>query len=701
MTERTPSDMEVTQRTRSVFRNLSIFWAIPLIALGVSLFVAWQTWAERGARIEVSFENAGGIVPEESTLRFRDVTVGVVEDVSFSEDLDSIIVGVRVDRDIAESLPPDAEFWVVRPEVTSAGIQGLSTVLSGVYLQVAFEPQPGASASLFTGLEETPLVLEGDEGIRVSLRAPNANQINPGAPISFKGIEVGRIETPRLIDENSGVVVDAFIEAPYDELVTSATRFWVTSGISVDVGPRGLNFAVGSLSNIVRGGLAFGTVLSDGQPVSDGEMFDIFDSQDAARSSVFAQNIENAVELAVEFEESVNGLSAGSRVNYRGVTVGNVSTIAAYVVDSGGTPDVRLRANLSIDPARIGLDPESTETAVYDFFLAKAAEGLRAQLGWQSLFSQTLVVNLVEAPDAPPGTLTFPDEGAPVLPTIESDLPDVGATAEGLLARIDALPVEELIEQVIATLASVETFAADDDLREAPGAFVSLMDDARGIVSSEGAQALPGALRDAVNELTAITEQLRSADAVARVMTTLEGVETAAVEVAAFGEDMGGAAEELTALLNDLQTLTEKANALEVEEFLVSARTFLDEADSLLSSPDTQAIPETLNSALDEARGALNDLREGGLVDNANAAMASANDAAGAIEDAAGRLPELADRIDRVVREAERVVASYGGDSNFNRETVASLREVRAAAEALSKLARAIERNPNSLLFGR
>ena len=115
----------------------------------------------------------------------------------------------------------------------------------------------------------------------------------------------------------------------------------------------------------------------------------------------------------------------------------------------------------------------------------------------------------------------------------------------------------------------------------------------------------------------------------------------------------------------------------------------------------TQLFITSLTGALDEAREALAELRAGGVVENTNQTLASARDAAAAVQEAAESLPDLSARIQRLVGEAERVVTSYDSQSTFNRETVSALREVRAAAEALSKLARAIERNPNSLLFGR
>ena len=695
------SDMTISPRKRTKWRNVSLVWAVPLIALAVTLFVAAQTWSERGSLIQVRLSNAQGIVPDESTLRYRDVVVGVVERVTFTEDLSSILVNVRVDRKIADTLPSDAQFWVVRPQISAAGIQGLNTVLSGVYLEVSFTPEPGAAHKVFEGLADAPLITPGEVGLRITLKASDASGLTPGAPISYRGIEVGRIESPRLVEGSTGVVVDAFIQEPYDKLLTTATRFWLTSGLSVNLGPGGVDLSVGSFANLVRGGLAFDTVFSGGIEVADGASFDLFTDEQVARSSVFADTMDNGVTFSVEFDENVTGLIPGSQVMYRGVRVGTVDTITAYVVEQPGAPEVRLRANLVIAPNRMGLDSDSNEADVYDFFQRAVAGGLRAQLGWQSFFSQQLIIDLVQDDEGPEATLEFNLDTPPTIPSIASDFPDFGATAEGLLSRVDNLPVEELIDQVIATLAAVETFTADGDLRDAPGEFVALMQEARGIVGSDGAQALPAALNDAVVELTAITEQLRTADAVSKVLSSLQAIETAAGAVTEFGTGMTEASDELTRLLVDFQALTQKATALPLEEFLTSAEKFVKDADELISSPGMQSVPEALSVALNEARAAISDIREGDLIENANAAMASASDAASAVEDAAERLPSLAGRIERVVAEAERLVASYSGDSSFNRETVASLREVRAAAEALSKLARAIERNPNSLLFGR
>ncbi|WP_090060482.1 intermembrane transport protein PqiB [Celeribacter neptunius] len=696
-----PAEMDIEGPKRSFWRNLSLVWLVPLAALTVTLFIAWQSWAERGQRIEIRFENAAGITADETSLRYRDVNIGMVEDVTFAPDLSSVVVGARIDRTVADTLPADAEFWIVRPEVSASGVSGLSTVLSGAYIQAAFEPSPGAGVTAFKGLDDTPLILPGMQGTKVTLRSDTGAQLTPGAPIFHKGIEVGKIETPRLLDGGNGVVVDAFIEAPYDKRLTTASRFWEVSGFSVDIGPGGLSLSVGSIASLVRGGLAFDTVFSGGGAVRPGQVFDLFDDEEAARESVFRETLDNAVDLTVEFDESVSGLAAGSPVVYRGVRIGAVSQLGAFIEDGPEGQQVVLRTVISIDPHRLGLAADAPASEIIAFFANAVKGGLRARLASQSLFSRSLVVELAEMPEAAPATLGIFAETAPLLPSVPSDLPDVGATAEGLLNRVNDLPVEELLDQTIATLAAVESLAGDEKLRAAPDAFVALLDDARGLLGNPDTQALPAELKTAVSELRAVSEELRQADAVGKLVAALDAASEAATSVTEVAGDIEGATAELPQLVRDLQALTDKANSLQVEDFLASAQGFLEGADRLIDTDATRALPASLTGALDEARAALAELRAGGVVENTNATLASARDAAAAIEDAAQSLPELSARIEALVAEAEKTLAGYGGQSSFNRETLASLREVRAAAEALSKLARAIERNPNSLLFGR
>ncbi|EEX08773.1 mammalian cell entry related protein [Ruegeria lacuscaerulensis ITI-1157] len=677
-----------------MWRNLSPIWLVPLVALLVSLGVAWKSYADRGVLIEITFENASGITPDDTTVRYRDVVIGKVEDVGFADDLSRVSVWARIDKEIAPYLDEDATFWVVRPEVSARGVSGLSTVLSGVYIEGAWDQTTGKARTRFEGADGPPLAHPGRAGRRITLRTEDGRMVSEGAPVLFRGIEVGRLERPRLTVSGDSIVVDAFIEAPHDRRINSATRFWDSSGFSVSIGASGLSLDVDSIASLVAGGIEFDTVFKGGRPVSSGAVFDIYPDEATARRTAFARSRSGGVEVAVAFDESVAGLTNGAAVKLGGVTVGEVGSVNAVIENESDEAEVRLVVKLLLDPALMGLPQGAGEDEVFDFLEQAVTNGMRARLASSGLFSSELFVELVTLEDADPAEFQRDAEPFPLLPSAPSDLPDFTATAEGALERISNLPIEELISQAVDTLASIEALVSDENIRQAPQAAVALLQDTRALVSDPETQALPAELRAAVADLRSIMAELERGQAVANLTAALEQGSTITANLAATSE-------ELPALVDEFRALAAKANALEAEELIRAANQLLSSADALIGTDDARALPGAMVEALDEVRATLASLREGELVDNANAAMASARSAAEAVSAATEDLPSLTARLERLLAQSEALLADYGDNSTFNTETLSVLREVKAAAQAVSLLARKIERNPNSLVFGK
>jgi paraquat-inducible protein B len=694
MSHQEPAAMRIDPPKRSFWRNLSVVWLVPVIALGISLAIAWQTYAARGVQIEITFQNASGVTPGETTIRFRDVVIGRVDDVHFTPDLAQVVVRATIDRGVAESLPAEAQFWVVQPEVSARGISGLSTVLSGVYIETSFPPGPPADDLRFTGADAPPLMRAGHEGTRVTLRTRDANRISEGAPILFRGIEVGQIEAPRLILSGDSVVFDAFIQAPHDRRLTTATRFWDTSGFNVSLGPTGLSLNVGNLAALVTGGIAFDTVFSNGEPLNPGYVFDLFPDEQSARQSLFRGVPANAVEVAVEFEGSVNGLSTGAAVRFRGLRVGEVRAIGAVLTDDEGTNEVRLRTTLAIDPQALGLPEGAGAEETLAFLDDAVARGMRARLSTSSLFTAALIVELAELPDAEPALLERPEDSLPLMPSISSDLPDFTATAEGVLDRINALPIEDLLNQAITLMASVEAVVSSEGTRRAPDEVLALIGDIRALVSGEDTQALPGELREGLAELRAMVEELRLRGAVERLVSVLDNADVIAANAATASADF-------PALVEELQSLVARASGVEIEELAAAATRLLDSTEELVGSEQMRNLPPALSAALTEVSQVLAALREGEAVENVNRTLASTRAAAESVAQAMESLPALSARLDRLVTQTDGLIASYGARSDFNAEAMQVMRDFRATARAVTQLARTIERNPNSLLIGR
>lgn len=598
-----PPRVPVEGARTSFFRRVSIVWIVPALALLIVIGVAWHTYADRGPLIRITFENASGVRAGETELRYRDVTVGVVETVGFTDDLSRVVVAVRLNKDVADHVDDDARFWVVRPKVTTQGVSGLDTVLSGVFIEGQWDDRAGGLRERFDGLPDAPLDRLGRDGLHLVLRAAGETTLSQDTPILYRGIEVGRVGPTRISQDGSTAEAEALIYAPHDRLVTTATRFWDTSGFSFSIGPGGASINFSSVASLVSGGISFETVVSGGKPATPDMVFAVYSEEAEARSSVFAGNGGQTLDLTAIFDDNVAGLATDAEVTYKGLRIGTVTALNGIVDrDRFGDDNVRLAATLTIQGGRLGLDGgRGDREAVLDYLDARVREGLRARLVTASILTGGLNVELIDVPEAPPAQIDRTADPNPVMPTAESKIADVSATAEGMFERINALPIEELLQKAIDLMANADSVIQSDDLRAIPGNINGLVSEARGVVGSEQLQALSG----------------------------------------------------------------------------------------------------NLNDTLADLRAMLAKIRDGGAIDNANEAIASARGAADRIAAATDDLPALIQRAQEVLNQAGDTLRGYDASNGLARDVRSALREVERAAQAVSSLARAIERKPNSLLTGR
>ena len=331
-------------------RRISAVWLVPLLALLLALGVAWSTYARRGPTIDIVFDNAAGVSAGQTTVRFRDVAVGVVERLRLSSDLRQVVVTARMDKDVSRYIDADAQFWVVRPSVSAQGVTGIETVLSGVYIGASWDDQIGPRVERFEGLPREPLTPANQPGLRVQLRAPTGGSLTIGAPVLYKSIQVGRIENVELTAAGD-VAVDAFINAPYHQRLTEGTRFWNASGFSIEIGAGGASLNVDSLISLLQGGVSFDTIGSNTAPIEAGYVYDLYPSEAAARQNLFDKAPGERVLVDTLFEGSVGGLQPGAAVRFRGLQIGEVEALQAAIVDDAGRPQVSLRATLAIAPS--------------------------------------------------------------------------------------------------------------------------------------------------------------------------------------------------------------------------------------------------------------------------------------------------------------------------------------------------------------
>jgi len=484
---------------------------------------------------------AEGLVAGETRVKTLEVEIGVVERVELADDFDSITAVVRLDPKASSLLTDDAQFWVVRPQIGSSGISGLSTILSGAYIQLsAGEGKSGARE--FRGLDVMPITPPSTPGLSFTLLADTAGSVNVGSPILYNGYRVGRIEDIALDTENGQTRYTGFIDAPYDDLVTTSTRFWNASGVSVSVDVGGFDLRTESLEALVTGGVAFGIPegYSRGQPVQPKPLFLLYDDIGDLTENPHV----NATEYVLLFDSSIRGLQEGAPVDYRGLRVGTVLSVGTQAWDAlwgDGVQASELQAPTQNPtqtkdghslPVVIHLEPgwlgEDTMNAAQGFSAAlenAVGNGLRASLAIGNLLTGNLYVSLEFADDAPPAEITLVD-GERYLPTVASGLDQIEEKVAGFLSKLQQLPIEDTLTNASAALAEAQgtltdsrgTLAALTDLLESedtgqlPDAMVATLTEARDVLRSfNGDSALQG---DLVTTLRQLQQVLADADSV-------------------------------------------------------------------------------------------------------------------------------------------------------------------------------------------
>ncbi|MEP0563516.1 MAG: MlaD family protein, partial [Paracoccaceae bacterium] len=524
-----------TGYNRTLGERFSFVWLVPIAALLVSLWVAWQSYADRGPLIDIEFKQASGIRSGETEVRYRDVTIGIVEDVGFSPTLDTVRVSVRLDKSVAAFADNEATFWIVQPEVSAQGVSGLDTVLSGVFIEAYWDAEPGGLVTSHIAAEKAPLSRTGQEGLTIRLTAGPGTQLVGGTPILHLGIEVGRLGDP-VLDENGTVAsAEGIIFEPYDRLISTNTRFWDISGFTFSLGAAGAEIDFSSIATLIAGGVAFDTIVSGGDPASDDAVFTLHVDESAARASLFQESAGPVVNLTAVFDENFSGLSAGAPVFLDGVRIGEVANLNGIVdKDRFGDTKVRLTTSMSLRTASFGLS-EVSDDAALAFLTERVANGLRARLATASLLTGGLKVELVTIPNAPPAVLDITGDPFPLMPVASAEISDVTATAEGVMERINNLPIEELLEAATEFLTAATTLASSEDIQAIPAEIKGLVSDARGVVGSDDIQALPAKASELLTDLQALSGDMRkiasgleTAKAVERVLAAVDAATEAA-----------------------------------------------------------------------------------------------------------------------------------------------------------------------------
>lgn len=310
------------------------------------------------------------------------------------------------------------------------------------------------------------------------------------------------------------------------------------------------------------------------------------------------QLFQKQLPLVAYFEGSVKGLGIGSKVQLKGVNVGEVRDVRLLFHPQKLT--FINRVYILANPGVVGSyfdvnDSPRAETYDEDMELVIASlinRGLRARLEMESIVTGKLLVAFDFYPESPV-RLRGLEPDIIEIPTVQTEL-------EKITKTLGQLPIEEIVYQVKDTLNGINSLVRSQDLREGIHALNQTLQHTQSVAQSleEQVQPLLVSLDEAVRDIgqlarnvdaqvapmaESITETARDAGRL------VQGIERQLPETI---DTLQGALAQFEDTLQAIETMTEEDSVLQIEvnnalrEIKLAARAIRQLADYLDRHPE-------------------------------------------------------------------------------------------------------------------
>jgi paraquat-inducible protein B len=450
--------------------RLQVVWLVPIIAVLIGGWLAVKAVLEEGPKIAITFVTGEGLEAGKTKIKYRDVDIGVVKEVNLSRDHKHVIATAEVVKDASDLLVDDTRFWVVRPRISGGTVSGLGTLLSGSFVGMDAGSSPKARHQ-FAGLETPPVIASDVPGRDFVLKSKDMGSLDAGTPIFYRRLQVGQITSFSLDPDGTSVTLHAFVNAPYDKFVRPDTRFWQASGVDVALDTNGVRINTQSLVSIIVGGVAFDTLehsLNEA-PAAAGASFTLFENFGEAMKR--HDRIVNR--YVAEFDDSVRGLTVGAPLDFRGITIGDVSGI--YTRFDRNARKLSIVVEIAVYPERFTNRYESGPTGApvvknsRDFADYLVSKGLRLQLRTGNLLTGQRYLAVDFFPDAPQTKIDW-SKNPPQFPTVPNTLQSLQDSMSRLATKLNTIPFEAIGKNTQQTLQSANALLTHLDKDVVPSA---------------------------------------------------------------------------------------------------------------------------------------------------------------------------------------------------------------------------------------
>ncbi len=247
---------------------------------------------------------------------YKGEEIGSVHKIERHAEFNTLQVGVLPDYEFL--LREQTQFWIVRPNISFAGLSDTDALFGGAYIGVS--SGKGEIKNSFKISLSPPARNISSSGLQLTLLSKKGNVPNPGSPITYRGILVGQIDNISLNKTGDDLKIHITINDEHKHLINHFSRFYNASGLTISGGINNFLVKTESTDTLLRGGISF--LNPENQPVDEalkeGEEFTLF------------ENIEHAelagVAIKIYFND-VSGLTKDLKIKHHNQQIGMISRI--------------------------------------------------------------------------------------------------------------------------------------------------------------------------------------------------------------------------------------------------------------------------------------------------------------------------------------------------------------------------------------
>ncbi len=268
-----------------------------------------------GLSITLKAKDLGGISVG-SQIVYKKIPIGEIYHYQLDDKGQNVIIQASIKEEYRHIITDKSRFWNVSGigahfdfKGIDVRLESLSALFSGAI--AVDSPDDGLPVDTNTQFKLYKDVQTAGRGIAIKVTLPDDNKISPaGAPIMYRGLEVGQVTDLSLSEDRESIIASAAIQPAFSDMLNSGSQF-ILEEAKVSLS------GVENISNLVKGN--FLTLVPGG-----GDKARNFT---AIRKNDFNRQQARSIPLQLVSNNSF-GLEPGANILYRGIQVGVISKVS-------------------------------------------------------------------------------------------------------------------------------------------------------------------------------------------------------------------------------------------------------------------------------------------------------------------------------------------------------------------------------------